>query len=247
LNGLFNASRGPRGGRDPATPAVEKLPVRGLLTPPGMVRNIQPIMRADLGATAPADVAVAHVAVLLPEIPSRDQLLRAIRKDASITVLTPASPTRPLAPVDVAVLHADSLDLACGLLFKDPDFGWPEIVFVVDEEWSPQHLALRSRGFRHVVSREHLSGWLPTVLAALSALARARRMVLDAFADGPEALPLFARSHRARALRLRQAETSFREAFMRSLLAECGSRREAAEKAGVPYRSFCEMLRKLGI
>ena len=46
---------------------------------------------------------------------------------------------------------------------------------------------------------------------------------------------------------LHVAETAFRDVFLRSLLAQHGSRRRAAEEAGVPYRSFCEMLRKLGI
>jgi molybdenum-dependent DNA-binding transcriptional regulator ModE len=46
---------------------------------------------------------------------------------------------------------------------------------------------------------------------------------------------------------LHAAETRFRETYLRLLLAERGSRRRAADEAGVPYRSFCEMLRKLGI
>jgi molybdenum-dependent DNA-binding transcriptional regulator ModE len=39
----------------------------------------------------------------------------------------------------------------------------------------------------------------------------------------------------------------FRESYIRFLLGESGSRQEAARRAGVPYRTMCEMIRKLGI
>jgi len=43
------------------------------------------------------------------------------------------------------------------------------------------------------------------------------------------------------------AEMQFRESYIRFLLAQSGSRQEAAKRAGVPYRTMCEMIRKLGI
>jgi hypothetical protein len=185
--------------------------------------------------------------MLLPDSPSREQLLRNLGKRARLTFLEGESPTPKLAPVDVAVIHADSLNLACSPLLHDEGLGFPELVFVVEEAWSPQHFALKSRGFRHVVSQEELPEWLPSVLLQLSSLARARRTVLGACADSLTATELSGRSQRTRGIKLHAAETSFRAAFMRALLAEHGSRRKAAEEAGVPYRSFCEMLRKLGI
>ena len=165
-----------------------------------------------------------------------------------VTILEHESPTIPgLAPVDVAVLHAERLDLACSPLLRDPKLGLPELVFVVDEASSPQHLALRSRGFRYVVAEDDLPEWLPAMLAQLVSLTRARRIVLGACPDGAGAIDISATVRRARRVKLHAAETTFRMAFMRALLAEHGSRRRAAEEAGVPYRSFCEMLRKLGI
>jgi hypothetical protein len=188
-----------------------------------------------------------HVVVLLPSLPSRAQLLRRLAEAARVTILEQERPLPKLAPADIAVLHADSLNVSCSPLMHDPDLGFPELVFVVDAAWSPQHFALESRGFRHVVSQQDLSEWLPIVLMQLGSLAQARRIVLGACAGRPTLGELPATSRQTRGIKLHAAETSFRAAFMRSLLAEHGCRRRAAEAAGVPYRSFCEMVRKLGI
>ena len=48
-------------------------------------------------------------------------------------------------------------------------------------------------------------------------------------------------------LPLPTAEMRFRESYIRCLLTQSGSRQEAARRAGVPYRTMCEMIRKLGI
>jgi hypothetical protein len=147
----------------------------------------------------------------------------------------------------VALIHADSLSLSCSPLLYDPAFGCPELVFVVAQAWSPQHIALKSRGFRHVVTQDDLFEWVRSTLTELACLAQARRIVLRACADSSKAPELPVRSRQSRGIKLHAAETAFRDVFLRSLLAEHGSRRKAAEEAGVPYRSFCEMLRKLGI
>lgn len=193
--------------------------------------------------------ALPHVLVLMPDGPGRTQLVRDIAAAARISILDRASSIPELAPVDIALLHVDHVVQACGPLLCDPRLGSPEIVFVVDQAGSPQHLALKSRGFQYVASQDVLSQWLPTVLTQLSSVARARRIVLDACTEGPMApeLPALKVNRQTHALRLREAEATFRAVFLRSLLAECGSRRKAADTAGVPYRSFCHMLRKLGI
>jgi len=186
-----------------------------------------------------------HVVLLLPDDPCRERLLRRL-SDARVTVLDQDRPLPKLPPVDVAVLHVSTLNLGSSPLLYDAGLGLPELVFVVDEAWSPQHLALRSRGFRYIVSQSEIAEWFPTALPGLGSLAQARRIVLSACDDGlppPEVLA----TRQATGARLHAAETSFREIYLRSLLAEHGSRRKAAEEAGVPYRSFCEMLRKLGI
>ena len=48
-------------------------------------------------------------------------------------------------------------------------------------------------------------------------------------------------------LTLPEAERRYRETYIRSLLAATGNRREAARRAGVPYTTLCEIIRKLGI
>src|SRR6185437_6876567 len=48
-------------------------------------------------------------------------------------------------------------------------------------------------------------------------------------------------------LSLDAAERRYRETFLRSTMATAGGRRAAARLAGVPYTTFCVMLRKLGI
>ena len=186
-----------------------------------------------------------HVVVLLPNEPYRERLLARL-SGARVTVLDQNQPLPKLLPVDVAVLHASSLNLGSSPLLYDAELGLPELAFVVDEAGSPQHLALRSRGFRYIVSQSELVEWLPTVMPGLGSLAQARRIVLSACDDGLPP-PEVSATRQSTGGRLHAAETRFREMFLRSLLAEHGSRRRAAEEAGVPYRSFCEMLRKLGI
>ena len=59
--------------------------------------------------------------------------------------------------------------------------------------------------------------------------------MLETIGDAPVRMPL------------PTAEMQFRESYIRFLLTESGSRQEAARRAGVPYRTMCEMIRKLGI
>ena len=194
-----------------------------------------------------APFAPAHVLLLAPDAEQSALRLRSrLEADARLTVVEgDCLPELPL--VDVAVLHAERLGLACGPLLRDPALGLPELVFVVDELWSAQDLALRSRGFRHIVCEEALPDWLPSMLPELVSLARARRVLLRACGDGSDVAGTSGVVRQARGMKLHAAETTFRSVFMRTLLAEFGSRRQAAEQAGVPYRSFCEMLRKLGL
>jgi len=196
---------------------------------------------------------VPRVLIALPEYPGRAALLRVLH-DVSRVVLQAVEPTAQhdsdllrAENVDVAVLHAGRLNSNYSALIHDPDFGFPEIVFVVDDACSAQRLALLSRGYRHVISDDRLLEWLPGELDSLSTLARARRIVLGACPAKPSVADLALGKAASRSMNLHVAETNFREVFLRALLTEHGSRRRAAEAAGVPYRSFCEMLRKLGI
>lgn len=203
--------------------------------------------RESFIAPAGKSWTLPHVAVLLQNPIFRDDLLLTLGKDARVTVLEPGHSVADLEAVDVALLHSDCLSLAASPLLCDPELGCPELVFIVDHAGSPQYFALKSRGFRYVVTQSTLLAWVPGVLAELASLAQARRIVLRACANGPSEPGAPARNGKRPGAQLHAAETAFRDVFLRSLLAEHGSRRRAAEEAGVPYRSFCEMLRKLGI
>jgi hypothetical protein len=195
------------------------------------------------------ETPLSHVLVLLPQAwHNADLLVARLGNRVRLMQVENERQIPCLAPVDVAILHANRVGIECSPLIHDPHLGMPELVFLVDEAGSAQYLALRSRGFQHVVAQQDLLNWLPTALPRLVTLARARRILLRACADGSRALEAPMPSvRRPRSERLHAAETSFRSTYMRAILAEHGSRRRAAEEAGVPYRSFCEMLRKLGI
>lgn len=205
------------------------------------------------GATVRAADGAPHLLIGWPVDPGDQPLLAALGAEVRVTKLDVTGTgargfsRRLLAPVDVALLRADRLGVEGSALLHDADLGFPEVIFVVDEAWSPERLALESRGFRYIVARNDLSSWLPGVLSQLCALTRARRGALAASANKPLPPSLPPSQRLAGRLTLHAAETRFRETYLRLLLAERGSRRRAADEAGVPYRSFCEMLRKLGI
>jgi hypothetical protein len=207
------------------------------------------------GAPAPkaraVDPARLHVLLGWPVDAGDRSLVLALGSRHRITSVELAAPAvAALEPIDVAVLRASVSPLDRIPLLQGPALGLPEIVVVVDDDpWSPERFALEGCGFRYVVARSELPRWLPPVLPRLGALARARRIAAAASENRPAPPPparLCAEPRPSR-MTLHAAETRFRETYLRLLLAEHGSRRRAAEAAGVPYRSFCEMLRKLGI
>jgi len=184
--------------------------------------------------------------VLLLDAANRAADLRCrLRANVRLTAVR-AQSLYEVRQVDVAILDFENVGLACSPLLRDPALGFPELVFLVDAVGSAQDLALRSHGFRHLVGENEILEWLPAALDQLVALTRARRILLQACADCCVTGQLRVMP-RTKGMGLHAAETSFRSAFIRGLLAESGSRRRAAEQAGVPYRSFCEMLRKLGL
>ena len=106
-------------------------------------------------------------------------------------------------------------------------FPWIEIVYWFEDGGAaPLAAAARSVGVRRMIPLTRLFGWLDGALPSLARLARARH-------DGAPPLP--------------QAERLFREAYLRQLLSRSGNRTIAARRAGVPYTTFCSMLKKLGL
>jgi hypothetical protein len=181
----------------------------------------------------------------------RARVLDGFDADVVLTVVEPQSAGKlvwPCAPVDVAVVAPEQLDsFATPLFGDDPLVGFPEVVFVIGHVASAQRFALERRGYPYVVLEAELGPWLAASLDQLCTIARTRRQAMEALARRPSAPPLPHLGGRGHAFRLHAAEASFRETYLRLLLAEHGSRRKAAAAAGLPYRSFCDMVRRAGI
>jgi hypothetical protein len=123
---------------------------------------------------------------------------------------------------------------------------WIEIVYWFDEQRaSSSAIAAQSTGLLRVVPLVDLVGWLERGLESLARMARARREYLLA----EQSLPPLPRRNCEHDVTtpLPEAERRFREAYLRQLLSSAGSRTIAARRAGVPYTTFCSMLKKMNI
>lgn len=209
-------------------------------------------VRSQLTSISVASSQRPHVLLAAPERTTA-RWSDTISEHACVSLLNANQTVTMLAPVDVAVIDANLLGINWSPLLNDPRCGYPELVFAVRHPLSPEGIALASRGYRYVIGQDDLHRWLPLRLARLATVAHARRVVIAASLDNSETPKDSEPSYglqllgRRPAMTLHAAESRFREIYMRSLLAEYGSRRAAAAAAGVPYRSFCEMLRKVGL
>ena len=107
--------------------------------------------------------------------------------------------------------------------------------------------AARDLGLARVVAFDDLFVSLERVLVPLAECVRLRRR-LEAAERLVRQRTLEEQSRlEGGRITLPEAERRYRETYIRSLLAETGNRREAARRAGVPYTTLCEIIRKLGI
>ncbi|HXU01636.1 MAG TPA: hypothetical protein VN903_11625, partial [Polyangia bacterium] len=169
----------------------------------------------------------------------------------AVTVVAPDDPTLrgDLLPSDLVLLafggrDVSALGISAKAVQRNP---FTEVVFYCDNPDAPEVAAASVLGITRIVPAQHMTAWLArggNLLARGACLRRAaaacaaavpRPPTLAAVTDGPARLPL------------PTAEMQFRESYIRFLLGESGSRQEAAKRAGVPYRTMCEMIRKLGI
>ena len=122
-----------------------------------------------------------------------------------------------------------------------------ETVFFAGPQDEGEIAAARDLGLGRVIQFSEVSSQLERVLGPLAECARLRRLLAAAEKRLQKASldeRLGPGPHR---VALPEAERRYRELYVRSLLAETGNRREAARRAGVPYTTFCEIIRKLGI
>lgn len=150
--------------------------------------------------------------------------------------------------VDVCIVHleANGTKALAYLVAHAEAFADTALVFWSDDQTSPQIAVARCLGFERVIPAAALVGWLRCALPHLVLEARGKRMVNGAKRKIPS-IPNWSEVGDGRPMPLPEAETQFRETYVRRVLAENGSRRQAARAAGVPYRTFCDILRKLGI
>ena len=145
----------------------------------------------------------------------------------------------------VDLLFGGSEGIATGIALARTAPG-AEVVFMVEAVDTPEVRAAQDIGITRFVATGDLGQWLHVALEPLGRLARSRRIFEDAQRAVAQ-LPAWRVEPTSREMRLGVAERRYREAFLRASLARAGGRRAAAQLAGVPYTTFCVMLRKLGI
>jgi DNA-binding NtrC family response regulator len=124
---------------------------------------------------------------------------------------------------------------------------WISPIFWVSHAESCLELRIaKALGLARVLARENLLPWLHEAAYPMARLARARRATWEAERALPP-IPARAAFDEGALTPLPRAEQSFREAYLRSLLAHTTNRREAAERAGVPYTTLVSMLKKFGL
>jgi DNA-binding NarL/FixJ family response regulator len=183
----------------------------------------------------------------------RASSIAAVLKGSSdITVIVTAPDGRTIGhelPADLVLLALggrQAAALATGALAvqRNP---FAEVVFYGDDPAAPEVAAAAVLGITRIVHARDLLPWLARSGDLLARGAMLRRIAAAALAAVPRPPTLSLSTERSNALPLPTAEMQFRESYIRYLLAESGSRQEAARRAGVPYRTMCEMIRKLDI
>src|SRR6185437_12338451 len=159
--------------------------------------------------------------------------------DAIVVVTGPDSRTvhHELFPADLVLLalggrQVSALATGAEAVQRNP---YAEVIFYCDDPDAPEVSAAAVLGITRIVPAQSMAPWLTRAGALLARGAYLRRMAAATIAASPEPPTLAT------------AEMRFRESYIRCLLTQSGSRQEAARRAGVPYRTMCEMIRKLGI
>ena len=159
--------------------------------------------------------------------------------------------------IDLLVHGSEAIALGIELGKLAPN---AQLVFLVEKGTDPELRVAKDMGITRFVEMKNVSAWLAVALQPLAMLARAQRDLQEARREVDE-LGLWAQRHSdtaahendepsmAKPVPLAVGEGRYREAYLRAILARAGAggRRTAARLAGVPYTTFCLMLRKLGI
>ena len=207
-----------------------------------------PVCDPECALGVPAVVEAPRVVVFDPDLDGALALVRQLRDRApSLGLVVVTARHTPMdGPIDVGIIaladgRFDGLAFAGDLGSRDPGV---QTVFWVDEGDAAASAAARSVGLQRLVPRDALAGWLRVALPGLAGLARAQRAQVLAERSVPP-LPVWRADPVTTPLPV--AERTFRETYLRSLLLGSANYVAAARKAGLPYTTFCSMLKKLDL
>jgi DNA-binding NarL/FixJ family response regulator len=210
----------------------------------------------DLGddVRQPDRVADTARVVIVDENQLRASTLAAALKGGSQALVTVTAPdARALeqerTPADLVLLalggrNVSALAAGASAVQRNP---FTEVVFYCDDSESPEVAAAAALGITRIVPAREMAAWLARAGNLLARGAFLRRAASACTAAAPRPPVLTTAGAAPVRMPLPNAEMQFRESYIRFLLTESGSRQEAARRAGVPYRTMCEMIRKLGI
>jgi len=192
--------------------------------------------------------------VLVDDNQLRASALAAALKGGSDMIIMVTAPddrsVRPdLFPADLVLLalggrQVSALATGAEAVQRNP---YTEVIFYCDDPAAPEVAAAGVLGITRIVPAQHMAGWLTRAGSLLARAAFLRRAAAAAIAAAPQPPTLMTVAEGRAQMPLPTAEMQFRESYIRCLLTQSGSRQEAARRAGVPYRTMCEMIRKLGI
>ena len=217
--------------------------------------DLGPAGDAGPGAGRQPDRAVdAARVVIVDDNQLRASTLAAALKGGSQVLVTVTTPdARPLeqerTQADLVLLalggrNVSALATGASAVQRNP---FAEVVFYCDDAESPEVAAAAALGITRIVPARDMAGWLARAGNLLARGAFLRRAASACMAAAPRPPVLETLGAASVRMPLPTAEMQFRESYIRFLLTETGSRQEAARRAGVPYRTMCEMIRKLGI
>jgi len=174
-----------------------------------------------------------------------------VGSDMTVTVAAPDGRLahNDLFPADLVLLAlggraVSALALGAEAVQRNPH---SEVVFYCDDPDAPEVAAAGVLGITRIVPAQQMVPWLARAGVLLARGAFLRRAAAAAIAAAPLPPTLATVTEAPLRMPLPTAEMQFCESYIRFLLAQSGSRQEAAKRAGVPYRTMCEMIRKLGI
>jgi hypothetical protein len=165
-----------------------------------------------------------------PDATMSDMLLR--QGPFDIALINAGEPA--LGALSFAVSHAAAL-------------GCPQMTFFASELSDPAVWALRDVAGDRMFSESDIVPWLEEAGELLADLARSRRVQAQARRALERLQAPRMDVEAGESLTLYRAESRFRESYIRALLLTEGSRKAAAQRAGVPYRTFIYILSKLGM